>query len=262
MCQCYYRGKCWTFDLNKAIRFLTGPRVNSVCVWWCDVWCNMDLATPSERVGVILYLCCTRLLPDISLSRDSLSMICPLPEKFLTSFDMNRKFGGDLVSHPPGPGESEKWNQAEYWAAGSPLLPPLLKFLMNKSLDCGIGFVGPTGRGQLTSSTLSTFEQALEFIIPTCKVMHSNQHFLKSASSSLEGRGGKVRYFSLGELQILWLVARINIEFTDWLLLEIHPVWCLNKVRANTRGGWVFYGQAWSGWNCCILTWKTAPASH
>ncbi len=121
MCQCYYRGKCWTFDLNKAIRFLTGPRVNSVCVWWCDVWCNMDLATPGERVGVILYLCCTRLLPDISLS---LSMICPLPEKFLTSFDMNRKFGGDLVSHPPGPGESEKWNQAEYWALSCWQPPP------------------------------------------------------------------------------------------------------------------------------------------
>ena len=52
------------------------------------------------------------------------SMICPLPEKFLTSFDMNRKFGGDLVSHPPGPGESEKWNQAEYQVRTCPPPPP------------------------------------------------------------------------------------------------------------------------------------------
>ena len=79
---------------------------------------------------------------------------------------------------------------------------------MNKYQDCGIGFVSTTGRSQLASSTyhLDKFFQALECIIPitpTCKVMHSNQHFLKFASGSLEGRGGKVIYFSLGELETL-----------------------------------------------------------
>ena len=125
------------------------------------------------------------------------SMICPLPEKFLTSFDMNRKFGGDLVSHPPGPGESEKWNQAEYQVRTCPPPPPAFEISDEQISGLRNRFCRPNwSGGQLSSSSsLATFEQALntgalmEFIIPTCKVMHSNQHFLKSASSSLEGRG-------------------------------------------------------------------------
>lgn len=169
-------------------------------------------------------------------------MICPLPEKFLTSFDMNRKFGGDLVSHPPGPGESEKWNQAEYQVRTCPPAPPPPAFEISDEQISGLRnrfcrpiWSGSTIKQQPRNFWVSSYSGAVEFIIPTCKVMHSNQHFLKSASSSLEGRGGKVRYFSPGELQTLWLVARINTYRVHWLPVSSCR---LNKVRANTRGGW------------------------
>ena len=102
--------KCWIFDSNKAITVSHGTPVS-----WCrgriilfvsdDATGSCD--TRAELLGQFIFI--LRLLPDISLPPDShLSMICPLPEKFLTRFDMNRKFAGDPVSHQPGPGREVK----------------------------------------------------------------------------------------------------------------------------------------------------------
>ena len=226
ICQCYSRWKCWAFDPNKAITVShPGPPSVPVLILFVSDDCDENDATwiLRHQVGVILYLCCAWLLPDISLR---LSLSLSLSRRFapcLKNFLLVSTWIESLVatkSVTAGASESEKWNQAEYRAVSC---PPLLKFLMNKSQDCGIGFVstiwsGSTGKKE---PPYNTFWQALECIPPTCKVMHSNQHFLKFASGSLEGRGGKVSYFSLAELETLWLVARIDrIEFTDWTKWE------------------------------------------
>ena len=76
ICQCYSHWKCWAFDPNKAITVShPGPPSVPVLILFVSDDCDEGDATwiLRHQVGVILYLCCAWLLPDISL-RLSLSL--------------------------------------------------------------------------------------------------------------------------------------------------------------------------------------------